>query len=82
MKRSHMTGGLLIQSPQNDLEDRKCMNMISQHFQNGMKSLAVPYALLNIKHVHVHAKVTIRYFLKYKICSCIVLNTTIVTEKH
>ena len=46
MKRSHMTGVLLIQSPQNDLEDRKCM--ISQHFQNGMKYLAVPFALLNM----------------------------------
>ena len=41
-----MTGGLLIQSPQNDLEDKKCM--IAQHFQNGMKSLAVPYGLLNM----------------------------------
>ena len=25
MKRSHMTGGLLIQSPQNDLEDKQYM---------------------------------------------------------
>ena len=41
-----MTGGHLIQSPQNDLEDIK--SMISQHFQNGMKSLAVPYTLLNM----------------------------------
>ena len=46
MKRSHMTGGLLIQSHHNDLAEEKCM--ISQHFQNGMKSLAVPYALLNM----------------------------------
>ena len=41
-----MTGGILIQSPQNNLADRKCM--ISQHFQNGMKSMAVSYALLNM----------------------------------
>ena len=41
-----MTGGLLIQSPQIDSEDKKCM--IFQHFQNRMKYLDVPYALLNL----------------------------------
>ena len=46
MKRSHMTGGLLIQSPQNDLEDRQCMT--SKHFQNRTRSLAVLYALSNM----------------------------------
>ena len=46
MKRSNMTGGLFTQSPQNDLEDRKCLT--SQHFQNRIKSLDVLYALLNI----------------------------------
>ena len=46
MKRSHITGGLLLQSPQNDLEDRQCMT--SQHFPNRMKSLAVLLALLNM----------------------------------
>ena len=55
-----MTGGLLIQSPQNDLEDRPCM--APQLFQNRIKSLAVLHALF--KHVHVQSKVTIRYFLK------------------
>ena len=43
MKRSHMTGGLLIQSPYNDREGKKCMT--SQHFQNRMKSLDVLDAL-------------------------------------
>ena len=46
IKRSHMTGGLLIQSSQNNLENRKCMT--SQLFQNRMKSLAVLHALLNM----------------------------------
>ena len=41
-----MTGGLLIQSPHNDLEDIQCMTF--QHFQNRMKPLAVLHALLNM----------------------------------
>ena len=46
MKRSHMTGGLLIQSPYNDQQGEKCF--ASQYFQNRIKSLDVLEALLNM----------------------------------
>ena len=57
MKRSHMTGGLLIQSPCNDREGEKCI--VCQYFQNLMKSLDLLQALFFLL-----AKVTKRYFLK------------------
>ena len=41
-----MTGGLLIQSSKNDLEDRQYMTF--QHFQNRMKLLTVLHAFLKM----------------------------------